>query len=74
MLHGIVAVYDQMIEQGRGQVINLSSIYGNHPIYGAAVYGATKAAVNFLSESLRQESQGRIKVCLLYTSPSPRDA
>jgi NADP-dependent 3-hydroxy acid dehydrogenase YdfG len=48
VLNGIVAVYDQMIAQGRGQVINLSSIYGNYPVTGAAVYGATKAAVNFL--------------------------
>lgn len=62
VLNGIIAVYDQMIEQGQGQVINLSSIYGNYPVKGAAVYGATKAAVNVLSESLRQETQGRIKV------------
>lgn len=62
VLHGIVAVHDQMIAQGRGHVVNLSSIYSNHPVAGAAVYGASKAAVNFLSESLRVESQGRIKV------------
>ena len=62
VLHGIVAVHDQMLSQGRGHVVNLSSIYGNFPVAGAGVYGATKAAVNFLSESLRVESQGRIKV------------
>ncbi len=62
VLHGTIAVYDQMIAQGRGHVINLSSIYGNYPVAGAGVYGATKAAVNVLSESLRIESQGRIKV------------
>ncbi|TXS96105.1 SDR family oxidoreductase [Parahaliea maris] len=62
VLHGISAVYDQMIKQGSGHIINMSSIYGNYPVKGAAVYGATKAAVNFLSESLRQEAQGRIKV------------
>jgi NADP-dependent 3-hydroxy acid dehydrogenase YdfG len=62
VLHGIVAVYDQMIRQGAGHVINLSSIYSNFPVAGAAVYGASKAAVNFLSEALRVESQGRIKV------------
>ena len=48
--------------QGRGHIINISSIYGNTPVAGSAVYGATKAAVNFLSESLRQESLGKIKV------------
>jgi NADP-dependent 3-hydroxy acid dehydrogenase YdfG len=62
VLHGIVAVYDQMIRQGSGHVVNLSSIYSNFPVAGAAVYGASKAAVNFLSEALRVESQGRIKV------------
>ncbi len=62
VLHGIVAVHDQMIAQGSGHVINLSSIYSNFPVAGAAVYGASKAAVNFLSEALRVESQGQIKV------------
>jgi NADP-dependent 3-hydroxy acid dehydrogenase YdfG len=71
VLHGIIAAYDHMIEQGRGQVINLSSIYGNYPVSGAAVYGATKAAVNVLSESLRQESQGRIKVTTIRPTGVP---
>ncbi len=62
VLNGISAVYDQMVSQGRGQVINLSSIYGNFPVAGGGVYGATKAAVDFLSESLRQEARGKIKV------------
>ena len=62
VLHGIIAVHDQMISLGRGQVVNISSVYGNAPVGGAAVYGATKAAVNVLSESLRQESLGKIKV------------
>lgn len=62
VLNGIVAAFDPMLDQGRGQVINVSSIYGNFPVVGAAVYGATKAAVDFLSESLRMESRGRIKV------------
>jgi NADP-dependent 3-hydroxy acid dehydrogenase YdfG len=62
VLNGTIAVYDQMIAQRRGHVVNLSSIYGNFPVAGAAVYGATKAAVNVLSDALRVESQGRIKV------------
>ena len=65
VLNGIVAVYDHMIAQGRGHVINVSSIYGNFPVVGAGVYGATKAAVNYLSESLRVEGQGKIKVSLI---------
>ena len=62
VLNGMCAVYDRMIEQGAGHIINLSSIYGNYPVRGAAVYGATKAAVSFMAEALRQESQGKIKV------------
>lgn len=71
VLHGITAVYDQMMAQGRGHVINLSSIYGNFPVVGAAVYGATKTAVNFLSESLRVEAQGKIKVTIVKPTGVP---
>lgn len=62
IMNGIAAVHDQMIAQGRGQVVNVASIYGNFPVAGAGIYGATKAAVSFLSESLRVESRGKIKV------------
>jgi len=62
VLNGIAAVHDQMIAQGRGHVVNLSSIYSNFPVAGAAVYAASKSAVNFFSEALRVESQGKIKV------------
>lgn len=62
VVNGIAAVYDQMIGQGRGQVVNISSIYGNGGIEGAGVYSATKAAVTALSDALRVETQGRIKV------------
>jgi NADP-dependent 3-hydroxy acid dehydrogenase YdfG len=65
VVNGTAAVYDQMMAQGRGQVINISSIYGNHPMVGSAVYGATKAAVNYFSESLRVETRGKIKVTIV---------
>ena len=71
VLNGITAVYDHMISQGRGHVVNLSSIYGNYPVAGAGVYGASKAAVNFLSESLRVESQGKIKVTIVKPTGVP---
>ncbi len=71
VLNGITSVYDQMVSQGRGHVINLSSIYGNFPVVGAAVYGATKTAVNFLSESLRVEAQGKIKVTIIKPTGVP---
>ncbi|PRZ40511.1 NADP-dependent 3-hydroxy acid dehydrogenase YdfG [Antricoccus suffuscus] len=62
VVNGISAVYDQMIKQGRGHVVNISSIYGNAGIEGSGVYSATKAAVTSLSDSLRIEAKGKIKV------------
>ncbi|HWF68581.1 MAG TPA: SDR family oxidoreductase [Mycobacterium sp.] len=62
VVNGISAVYDTMIKQGRGQVVNISSIYANAGTEGSGVYSATKAAVDALSDSLRVEAQGRIKV------------
>lgn len=71
VLHGMLAVHDQMLAQGRGHVVNLSSIYGNFPVAGAAVYGASKAAVDTMSESFRVESQGRIKVTIVKPTGVP---
>ena len=71
VLNGMIAAYDPMMTEGRGQVINISSIYGNFPVVGAAVYGATKAAVNTLGESLRMESRGKIKVTTIKPTGVP---
>lgn len=65
VLNGIVAVHDQMLAQGRGHVVNISSIYANAGTAGSGVYSATKAAVATLSNSLRVESQGKIKVTIV---------
>lgn len=65
VLNGITAVHDHMTELGRGHVVCMSSIYGNHAVQGSAVYSATKAAVNVLADTLRLESQGRIKVTIV---------
>lgn len=62
VVHGISAVYDQMIDQGRGHVVNIASVYGNAGVAGSGVYSATKAAVGVVSDALRKETQGRIKV------------
>lgn len=74
VLNGISSVYDQMMVQGRGHVINLSSIYGNFPVLGSGVYQATKTAVNYLSESLRVEAQGKIKVTVIRPTGVPGTA
>jgi NADP-dependent 3-hydroxy acid dehydrogenase YdfG len=65
VVHGIAAVYDRMIEQGRGHIVNISSIYGNRGTAGSGVYSATKAAVVVLSDALRTEAQGKIKVTVV---------
>lgn len=62
VVHGISAVYDQMIDQGRGHVVNIASVYGNAGVAGSGVYSATKAAVGVVSDALRKETQGKIKV------------
>jgi NADP-dependent 3-hydroxy acid dehydrogenase YdfG len=55
VLHGIAATLPVMQQQGSGQIINMSSIGGHTVSPTAAVYSATKFAVNAISEGLRQE-------------------
>lgn len=71
VLNGMVAAHDPMIAAGSGHVINVSSIYGNFPVTGAAVYGASKAAVNFLSDSFRVEARGKVKVTIVKPTGVP---
>lgn len=71
-LYGICAVYNQMMAQGCGQVINVSSIYGNFPLAGAGVYQVAKVGVEYLAESLRSECQGKIKVTTIKPTGFPR--
>lgn len=56
VLYGIAAALPVFKSQGNGHVINVSSIGAYHVVPTAAVYCATKAAVNVISEGLRQES------------------
>jgi NADP-dependent 3-hydroxy acid dehydrogenase YdfG len=54
-----------MRKQGFGQFINISSI-GGHAVYPtSAVYSATKFAVIAISEGLRQEVGGDIRVTVI---------
>jgi NADP-dependent 3-hydroxy acid dehydrogenase YdfG len=62
VLHGIYAVWDHMIRQGGGHIVNISSVYADAGVAGAAVYCGAKAAVATVSNALRVEAQGRIKV------------
>jgi NADP-dependent 3-hydroxy acid dehydrogenase YdfG len=49
------AAIEGMVEQGSGDVVNVSSVAGRTARKGAGVYNASKWAVNAFSESLRQE-------------------
>lgn len=70
-LYCTCAVYDQMILQGKGHVINLSSILGNYPVAGNGVYNVAKVGVRYLAEALRTESRGRIKTTVIRPSWVP---
>lgn len=65
VLHGIAAGLPLMKKQKRGQFINLSSIGGHAVSPTAAVYCATKFAVMAISEGLRQEVGGDIRVTVI---------
>ena len=64
-LYCTCAVYEQMIKQGKGHVINVSSILGNFAVNGNGVYNVSKVGVRFLAESLRTEARGKIKTTVV---------
>jgi NADP-dependent 3-hydroxy acid dehydrogenase YdfG len=60
------AAIDGLLEQGSGDVVNISSVAGRTARRGAGVYNASKWAVNAFSESLRQEVTARgVRVSLV---------
>lgn len=65
VLHGIAAGLPLMQRQRSGQFINIASIGAYAVSPTAAVYCATKYAVRAISEGLRQEVGGDIRVTLV---------
>ncbi|MGK5732948.1 SDR family oxidoreductase [Streptomyces sp. URMC 124] len=65
VLHGIAAALPAMREQGSGHFVNIASVGAYEVSPTAAVYCATKFAVRAISEGLRQESTGNIRVTLV---------
>jgi NADP-dependent 3-hydroxy acid dehydrogenase YdfG len=60
------AAIDGLVEQGSGDIVNISSVAGRQARRGAGAYNASKWAVNAFSESLRQEVTGRgVRVSLV---------
>lgn len=62
VLHGIAAALPIMQTQGSGHFVNIASVGAYEVVPTAAVYCATKFAVRAISEGLRQESAGDIRV------------
>jgi len=65
VLHGIAAVLPSMQQRRSGQIINIASIGAYAVSPTAAVYCATKYAVRALSEGLRQEVGGDVRVTVI---------
>jgi uncharacterized protein len=49
------AVAPRFAQAGQGAIVNIGSVVGLLPEYGSTVYGATKAFILFLSQSLHAE-------------------
>nr|WP_315245838.1 SDR family oxidoreductase [uncultured Albidiferax sp.] len=62
VLYGIHAVLGGMLAQGAGHIINISSVAGLAVGPGGAVYSATKFAVRAITDGLRQECVGKVRV------------
>ena len=56
---------DQLLADGGGDLINLSSVAGRTARAGNSVYAATKWGMNGWSESLRQELQPDVRVIVI---------
>lgn len=65
VLYGIAAALSVMRAQGGGHVVNVASVGAYEVSPTAAVYCATKFAVRAISEGLRQESKGDVRVTLV---------
>ena len=66
VLYGIAAVLPHMNERNSGHIINIGSIASLHAIPNFAVYCGTKYAVRAISESLRKETLGKVRVTIVY--------
>ena len=65
VLYGIHAALPSMLKQGFGDIVNISSVAGHIVFPSAAVYCGTKFAVRAISEGLRREMAGKIRVTII---------
>ncbi|MCB0362871.1 MAG: SDR family oxidoreductase, partial [Bdellovibrionales bacterium] len=61
LLYAAGGIIPQMVKQGKGHIVNISSVGAEKVFPTAGVYCATKFAVDALSESIRQEFRGIIR-------------
>jgi len=71
LLYGISAALPVFQAQKRGHFINIASTAARKTVPNQAVYSATKAAVLALSDGLRQEFAGKLRVTVI--SPGVTD-
>ena len=70
VVHGAMAAYPLMIEQGRGHIVNTASMAGLVPVGMLTPYSTTKFAVVGLSLSLRSEGAAKgVRVSVLCPGP-----
>lgn len=62
VLYGIHSVLGKMLSQGYGHIINIGSVASHEVFASSGVYSGTKFAVWAISEGLRKEVAGTIRV------------
>ncbi|WP_441246268.1 SDR family oxidoreductase [Kitasatospora sp. McL0602] len=65
VLYGIAAALPVFRHQGFGQFVNTASTAAYRTVPNQAVYSATKIAVRAISEGLRQEAGGALRVSII---------
>lgn len=65
VLYGIHSVLNHMLERGSGSIINIASVSAHDAHAGGAVYSASKFAVRAITEALRKETSGKVRVCMI---------
>lgn len=55
LMYVTLAISKGMVDRKQGHIINLGSVAGTYPYYGANIYGATKAFVHQFSLNLRAD-------------------
>lgn len=73
-LHGMLEVLPTMKQAGKGLIVNIASVAALHGIPYLGAYGASKAALVSLSQSLRAElSKSGISVLVVYPGYTQTD-